>query len=83
MLGYALLIPSSVYFANKHIDEQDRNQGQAVIAWTTTIGGIIASMLGGVLMDHLAVSTVLLIGSLISLMGTLLMVKGITSLKKG
>lgn len=83
MLGYALLIPSSVYFANKHFDEQDRNQGQAVIAWTTTIGGIIASMLGGVLMDHLAVSTVLLIGSLISLMGTLLMVKGITSLKKG
>ncbi len=83
MLGYALLIPSSVYFANKHFDEQDRNQGQAVTAWTTTIGGIIASLLGGVLMDHLAVSTVLLIGFLISLMGTLLMVKGIASLKKG
>lgn len=77
MLGYALLIPSSVYFANKHFDEQDRNQGQAVTAWTTTIGGIIASLLGGVLMDHLAVSTVLLIGFLISLAGTLLMVKGI------
>ncbi len=83
MLGYALLIPSSVYFANKHFDEQDRNQGQAVTAWTTTIGGIIASLLGGVLMDHLAVSTVLLIGFLISLAGTLLMVKGIASLKKG
>ena len=83
MLGYALLIPSSVYFANKHFDEQDRNQGQAVTAWTTTIGGIIASMLGGVLMDHLAVSTVLLIGFLISLTGTLFMVKGIASLKKG
>ena len=83
MLGYALLIPSSVYFANKHFDEQDRNQGQAVTAWTTTIGGIIASMLGGVLMDHLAVSSVLLIGFLISLAGTLLMVKGIASLKKG
>ena len=83
MLGYALLIPSSVYFANKHFDEQDRNQGQAVTAWTTTIGGIIASLLGGVLMDHLAVSTVLLIGFLISLTGTLFMVKGIASLKKG
>ena len=81
MLSYALMMPAAVYFANKHIREEDRNQGQAVMMWTTTVGGIIASLIGGVLMDHLSVSAALLIGFIISVAGTLMMVWGIRRLK--
>ncbi len=82
MLSYALLIPASVYFANKHIDEQDRNRGQALMTWTTTVGGIIASLAGGVLMDLTTVRNVLLTGFLISLAGTVLVVYGIRGMGK-
>lgn len=82
MLSYAILIPGSVYFADKYVAAEDRNQGQTVMAVTITVAGLFASFLGGFMISGLGIHTTLLIGTVISIAGTVLMVYAIMKLKK-
>ena len=79
MLSYAALVPAVVYFANEHVAEEDRNKGQAVFATASSVGGLLASFLGGWLFTLMPVRAVLGIGAASSVAGTLLM---IASLKR-
>ncbi len=74
MLSYAALVPAAVYFANEHVDEQDRNKGQAVFAAASSVGGLLASFLGGWLFGVVPVRAVLGLGAASSVCGTLLLV---------
>ena len=74
MLSYAVLIPSSVYFANEVCDASDRNKGQSVMALASTVGGLFASFVGGILFDALPVSGVMGVGAVVSVLGTALVV---------
>ena len=74
MVSYALLVPATVYFANDHVAEEDRNKGQAVFAASTSIGGLLASFLGGWLFTLLPVRAVLGVGAVSSICGTALMI---------
>ena len=73
MLSYAALVPAVVYFANEHVDEADRNKGQAVFAATSSVGGLLASFLGGFLFSFVPVRAVLILGAAASCAGTALM----------
>ena len=74
MVSYAALVPAVVYFANEHVAEEDRNKGQAVFATASTIGGLLASFLGGWLFTYIPVRAVLGIGAAASVGGTALMI---------
>ncbi|MDO4404996.1 MAG: MFS transporter, partial [Atopobiaceae bacterium] len=74
VVSYALLVPATVYFANEHVAEEDRNKGQAVFAASSSIGGLLASFLGGWLFTLIPVRGVLAIGAASSVCGTLLMI---------
>ena len=74
MFSYAIITPAVVYFTNANVNEEDRNKGQAVTMMGTTIGGLLASSIGGTLFQTTGVSTVLLIGAVFSCIGTVLMV---------
>lgn len=74
MLSYAALVPAVVYFANEHVAEEDRNKGQAVFATASSIGGLLASFLGGWLFTFIPVRAVLGIGAASSVAGTLLLI---------
>ena len=74
MLSYAALEPAVVYFANEHVAEEDRNKGQAVFATASSVGGLLASFLGGWLFTLMPVRAVLGIGAASSVAGTLLMI---------
>ena len=74
MLSYAALVPAVVYFANEHVDEADRNKGQAVFAASSSIGGLLASFLGGWLFTFAPVRFVLILGAISSCCGTALLV---------
>ena len=74
MVSYALLVPATVYFANDHVAEEDRNKGQAVFATASSIGGLLASFLGGWLFTFSPVRAVLGIGAASSVAGTLLLI---------
>ncbi len=74
MVSYAALVPAVVYFANEHVAEEDRNKGQAVFAAASSVGGLLASFLGGWLFTLLPVRGVLGIGAFASVCGTLLII---------
>lgn len=73
MLAYAVFIPASVYYVSQLVEEHDMNKGQALVTGAMTLAGVFASLAGGVLLDVLGVSKVLMIGAIISVLGTICM----------
>ena len=53
--SFALYIPSSVYYVNETMLDQDKFKGQAVMTATNTLGGVFGSLFGGFLIDHAGV----------------------------
>ena len=51
----ALYIPSSVYYVNETMLDQDKFKGQAVMTATNTLGGVFGSLFGGFLIDNAGV----------------------------
>lgn len=76
MLSYAALTPAVVYYANQQVNEEDRNKGQAVFGTANTVGGLLASFVGGWIFQLLSVRTGLAVAVAASVVGTALMVLG-------
>ncbi|MDD8049674.1 MAG: MFS transporter [Thomasclavelia sp.] len=72
MFAYALFIPASVYYVNEKININDRIKGQSMVTLAMTLAGVIASFVGGVMLDALGVHEVLLISVVVSIVGTIL-----------
>lgn len=53
--SFALYIPSSVYYVNETMLNQDKFKGQAVMTATNTLGGVFGSLFGGFLIDNAGV----------------------------
>ena len=53
--SFALYIPSSVYYVNETMLDQDKFKGQAVMPATNTLGGVFGSLFGGFLIDNAGV----------------------------
>lgn len=74
MLAFALFIPASVYYVNSVIEEQDKVKGQSMLGvamWG--VAGGIASLTGGKILDTLGVSYMLLLGTIVSTVGFIIM----------
>lgn len=82
MLTYAILCPGSVYLANEIVSAEDRNKGQAIIGITGTAGGLLSSFIGGQLFQLTSISNVVLVGTIVSTIGSVLMIIGVLQLKK-
>lgn len=82
MFSYAILVPGGVYLANELVAPEDRNKGQAIIGVTATIGGLLASFVGGQLFQVMSVTSVLFVGAVATVIGTVLMIIGIAAIKK-
>jgi len=54
--------------------DNDRIKGQAYLTTTMTLGGVFGSLLGGTLIDALSIPSMLLIATIISAAGSLLVV---------
>ena len=71
MGAFALYIPSSVYYVNEVMAPQDTFKGQAIMAGTSTLGGVFGSLLGGLIIDYLNVRLMLIFGTIIAFVGML------------
>ena len=76
MVSSAAITPAVVYFANDQVHEEDRNKSQAVFMMANSVGGLLASFVGGWLFQLLNVRAGLTIGVIASVIGTVLMVLG-------
>ena len=74
MLSYAALTPAIVYFANEQVQDEDRNKSQAVFMTANTVGGLLASFVGGWTFQLLSIRSGLTVAVVASVAGTILMV---------
>lgn len=77
MFSFAAITPAVVYFANEQVGEEDRNKSQAVFTTANSVGGLLASFVGGWIFQLLSVRTGLTVGVVASVIGTLLMIVGV------
>jgi MFS transporter, PPP family, 3-phenylpropionic acid transporter len=80
--GYALFIPSSVYYANEVIPKERLATGQAALTSASTCGSVLASILGGWLLDNFNVDIMLRVGVLVATVGCALGVSAVKTVKR-
>ena len=72
LFGFATFVVATVYYANHAVKECDRVKGQAYMTMANTLGIVFASMLGGVLIDWYGTNGMMIVGSVITVVGTVL-----------
>lgn len=82
MLAYALFIPASVYYVDKLFDAKDAVKGQALVTTSMTVSGVLASFLGGILLDNMGVYKTLFLGLVLSVIGTIVMIVTVENVNK-
>ena len=73
MFGWALITVSSVYYVNSIMKKQDVIKGQAYMTMTYTLGSVVGALLGGVLIDSLGVTSMLIFATASAAAGMVIM----------
>ncbi len=74
IFGFALFTPCSVDFINDIMSDEKKLTGQGFLASAITMGGVIGSVAGGVLIESTGVLNTLIISNVICLIAILLIV---------
>lgn len=82
MGGYGLYIPASVYYVDQIIDKDDLVKGQAMVTGAMTLGSILASLMGGILLDYLSAKSMLFVGVITSVIGSILIIFATNTAKR-
>ena len=81
VVSFALYIPASVQYANIIIDEKDTVKAQMMFNLMQTGGAVFSSIIGGWLIDYSGISHALLVGAILSCIGTMIAFTGIQNTK--
>lgn len=79
--GYGLLFPAMVSFIDSIMDKGEAFRGQAVFTAAITVGNLLGCVFGGMILDIFDSRTLLFIASLISLVGTIIVVMLVKKVK--
>lgn len=74
MLAYAILCPASVYLVNEMVESKDLTKGQSMITMGQSASGIIANLIGGVLIENIGVTPVLYMGAIVTAIGSAIVI---------
>ena len=77
VVSFALYIPASVQYANIIIDEKDTVKAQMMFNFMQAGGAVFSSIIGGWLIDFSGISHALLVGAILSCIGTMIAFMGI------
>ena len=72
LFAYAVFVPASAFYVTTTMDEYDQVKGQAFVTSAITIGGVFSNLISGVIMDMLGVKSMLIAGSIVCALGTLI-----------
>lgn len=81
--SYALYTVLIVRYADSVVDRKDSAKAQSLAFSMTTIGSVLASLIGGAMFDSVGVRTTMLTAAAISAVGTVVALLGTMSRKKG
>ncbi len=76
ILGFALFIPASTYYANEIMHRRDGAKGQTYLISANTIGCVIGSSLGGMILDRFGINIMLIVAIITSVLGFLFFIIG-------
>ena len=82
VVSFAIYIPASMQYANIIIDEKDTVKAQMMFNLMQTGGAVFSSIIGGWLIDFSGISHALLIGAILSCIGTIIAFAGIQNTKR-
>ena len=82
VVSFALYIPASVQYANIIIDEKDTVKAQMMFNFMQAGGAVFSSIIGGWLIDFSGISHTLLVGAILSCIGTMIAFMGIQNTKR-
>ena len=82
VVSFAIYIPASVQYANIIIDEKDTVKAQMMFNLMQTGGAVFSSIIGGWLIDFSGISHALLVGAILSCIGTMIAFAGIQNIKR-
>ena len=82
VVSFALYIPASVQYANIIIDEKDTVKAQMMFNLMQAGGAVFSSIIGGWLIDFSGISHALLVGAILSCIGTMIAFTGIQNTKR-
>ena len=82
VVSFALYIPASVQYANIMIDEKDTVKAQMMFNLMQTGGAVFSSIIGGWLIDFSGISHALLVGAILSCIGTMIAFTAIQNTKR-
>lgn len=74
ILAFAVLVPASIYYVNTVMPPGDRVKGQAYMTMTHTLGTVVGSVSGGVLLDKAGVPALLLAATAVAAAGAVVTV---------
>ena len=80
--SYALYMAAVVYYVKENIDNKDSAKAQSLAFTTTTLGGMLASLIGGQLYDHLSVTATLWVAFAVGAIGAVIMFIGTSKRQK-
>ena len=69
LFGWGIMCVGLVYYVNDIMEAEDVTKGQAYATMSYTLGSIIASWAGGILIDQMGVRMMLMVGSVVSVIG--------------
>lgn len=70
--GWGVMAMSVVYYANETIDRENSSQAQAFLGVTLTLGSVLATSLGGVMIDKFGAPDLLKMGVVVGIIGTII-----------
>ena len=82
VVSFALYIPASVQYANIIIDEKDTVKAQMMFNFMQAGGAVFSSIIGGWLIDFSGISHALLVGAILSCIGTMIAFMDIQNTKR-
>lgn len=74
LISFALFLPAMVHFINEIMDRGEAVKGQAVYTIMTTVGAVLASLIGGLVLDISGAKMLLLVSTVFTVAGAAIIV---------
>lgn len=72
MFGWGIMSIGIVYYVNNLVGEHDKARGQAFAGMSYTLSSVLGTLIGGNIIDYLGVNAMLLVGTLLAVLGTVI-----------
>ena len=83
MFGWGFMSVGIVYYVNELVGGEDIAQGQAYAGMSMTIANVLATSIGGNIIDMYGVNRMLIVGTMAAVLGTVILYFSVNDVKRG